>query len=210
MKKLLPIIAAGVLALSVPACAHANTLSHSQVTPSFNPAFGLGTSFDTDAPRDGNSFMLYIEVDPGTVTVTGVSEPGVTWKQVGAQYVLDRWFYLFHGSATRTGASTATVALSGSYSGSVELGWQQFSGATSVAASSALSWSGATVEFPSLGSGYLWEYGKANGSASCSGSSCTVTPQENVLISGNFSTQPTEPASAEYPGGFSLGVLLTS
>jgi hypothetical protein len=208
MKKLLLLIAVAAACLLVPSCAHAE--GPGQVSPSFSPAFGLGTSFSTDAPRAGNTFMLYAEIDPGTVTVTGISAPGVTWKLVGQYAALGKEFSLWHGTATKTGPETASVALSASYTGNVELGWQQFTGATSVAASGTLSWSGATADFPSLGTGYLWEYGKANGSASCSGSSCTVTPQENVLISGNFTSQPAAPASAEYPGGFSLGARLSS
>jgi hypothetical protein len=210
MKKLLIAALTVACLIAVPACAHASASKAAAVSPAFNPAFGLGTLFGTDAPRTGNTFMLYVEIDPGLVTITNITEPGVTWDQVGSQYTLGKWFYLFHGTATKTGPETASVGLSGTYTGNVELGWQQFTGATVVAGASAYSWSGATVEFPALGTGYLWEYGKANGSASCSTASCTETPQENVLISGNFTSQPTEPASSEYPGGFSIGVRLSA
>ena len=40
------------------------------IVPAAVVTFALGTSFQTNAFKAGNSYMAYAEVDPGTVTVT--------------------------------------------------------------------------------------------------------------------------------------------
>jgi hypothetical protein len=177
------------------------------IVPAAVVTFALGTSFQTNAFKAGNSYMAYAEVDPGTVTVTGITSGNVRWTLVGRWEASGKEFSLWHGTAVRTGRSTDSVQLSGPYTGSVELGWQQFKGPSQIASVGALQWTGTTMRFPQLGQGYLWEYGKSDGVAICQTSRCTQTPQQNIVISGTFTTTPQE--AANVPGGFSEGVKLT-
>lgn len=209
MKKILAATAATLALLLAPACANAQTVKAAAVTPlGTGINFGLGTSFITVPQAAGNTFMLYAEIDPGTVTLTSISEPNTTWTRVATTDVDGKEFYLFHGTATKTGRTTASVKLSGPYSGSVELGWQQFTGATAVSQGRYTAWSGAQIAFPVLGTGYLWEYGKTTGASSCLTDGCTVTPQENVVLSGEFTSQPVEGTSGTDDSGASVGALL--
>lgn len=212
MKKTLTVSAAAALSLIlVQGCAQAQVAKAATVTPlgTGGPNFGLGTTFTTAPQTADASFMLYVEVDPGTVTVTSVTEPDVKWTQAEYLSADGRQFYLFHGVASKTGRTTATVKLSGTYTGAVELGWQQFTGPTSVAQAGSLTGSTTDVEFPSIGAGYLWEYGKATAAAACNtGTPCYATPQDNVVLSGEFSATPAPEVQTGGSGYVSVGARL--
>jgi len=177
------------------------------IVPAAVVTFALGTSFQTNAFKAGNSYVAYVEVDPGTVKVSGITSGNIRWTMVGQWDALGKDFSLWHGSALRAGRSTDSVRLSAPYTGSVELGWQQFKGPSQIASVGALQWTGSTMRFPQLGQGYLWEYGKSDGVATCHADRCTQTPQQNVVISGTFTETPQEAVSV--PDGFSEGVKLT-
>lgn len=211
MNKILAATAATLALLLVPACsASAHSLkAAASVTPlGTGINFGLGQTFSTDAQAVGNTFMLYDETDPDTASATSVTEPGVTWTSLGEWDSLGKTYGLWHGVATQTGRATASVALSGPYAGSVELGWQQFVGGTQAITPLSTAWQGTTVEFPDEGSGYFWAYAKSTGAITCPGGPrCIVTPQENAVLSGNFTGTPTEQTTAGSQG-FTVEVKL--
>lgn len=207
MKKMIAASVAALSVLLIPVAAHACAPVTVEAAPNFKTVTGTSATFSTYAFDVGNTYMLYVELDPTTST-DQVTEPGVTWTNEGTYEALGKTFSLWHGVANTTGRNSVAVS-DGGASTTFELGWQQF-GPTTVYRESSLNWSGQSVGFPALGEGYLWEYGKSTSAASCDTSGCTVTPQQNVLLSGGFANYPGGPSEPTQPNsqGFSLGVHL--